>query len=95
MRVSSLKQIALVLRLDYEPETLKVPFANLYTLLPPFADPPTQALPICQLEGVSDPELKNKILKPFMQEAVQLRVSGTRSPAHQTHQMRSIDFDCC
>lgn len=76
-RVSSANRKTLILQLDYEPETTKVPFDRIYALLPRFADPPCQALPLCQLEGIDDAQMKNKILKPYMQEDLRLKVGNS------------------
>ncbi|XP_067942651.1 tudor domain-containing protein 1-like isoform X2 [Watersipora subatra] len=75
-RVSTANKVALIQQLDCDGETCKVTFDKLRPLLPRFAELPCQSIPVCQLEGVTDPDQKNAILKPFMQLPIELKVIG-------------------
>ena len=74
MKVSTQKQMVLVQHLDHEGQTTKVDFQMIRPMIQSVANFPCQALPYCQLEGVTDPDTKNALLKPYMQLAVQMQV---------------------
>ena len=74
MKVSTQKQMVLVQHLDHEGQTTKVDFPMIRPMIQSVANYPCQALPYCQLEGVTDPDTKNALLKPYMQLAVQMQV---------------------
>lgn len=57
-----------------EGEITKISYDNIYYMLPQLAQASVQALPVCCLDGIAEPEIKNAILKPYMQDAIDIKV---------------------
>lgn len=51
-----------------------VDFTQVYELTGRHSAVPCQAQPVCQLDGIASAEEQQKLLKPYMQESLQLTV---------------------